>query len=231
MSRVLTVKNAHLWVWLVVKDRLANSWRIFASRANKWGRIYGIRNIQERSCTICCCWSISKSCPTLCDPMDWCKAVFIVLQYISEFAEIHVHWVGDAMQPSYPLLSPSLTLSLSQYKCLFQWIRYLYQVTKVSDLHLQHQPFQWTFSWFPLGLTGLISLLSKGLSRVFSITTFKSVNSPAFSLLYGPTLTSVHDYWKNHSIDYMDLHQQSDVSAFYMLSSFVIAYLPRRSNF
>ena len=133
---------------------------------------------------------------------------------ISEFAEIHVHWVGDAMQTSHPLLSPSLTLSLSQYKCLFQWIRYLYQVTKVLDLHLQHQSFQWTFSWCPLGLTGLISLLSKGLSRVFSITTFKSVNSPVFSLLYGPTLTSIHDYWKNHSIDYMDLCWQSNVSAF-----------------
>ena len=159
--------------------------------------------------------------------MDWCETVFIVLQYIPEFAEIHVHWVGDAMQPSHPLLSPSLTLSLSQYKCLFQWIRYLYQVTKVLDPHRQHQSSQWTFSWFPLGLTGLISLLSKGLSRVFSITTFKSVNSPVFSRLYGPTLTSVHDYWKNNSIDYMDLHQQVMSLLFNMLSRFVIASLPK----
>ena len=66
---------------------------------------------------------------------------------------------------------------------------------------------------FPLGLTGLISLLSKGLSRVFSSSQFKSINSSAFSLLYGPTLTSVHDYWKNHRFDYMDICQQSDVSA------------------
>ena len=54
--------------------------------------------------------------------------------------------------------------------------------------------------WFPLGLTGLISLQSKGLSRVFN-TQFKSINSLVFSLLYGPTLTSIHDYWKNHSLD------------------------------
>ena len=55
--------------------------------------------------------------------------------------------------------------------------------------------------WFPLGLTGWISLQSKGLSRVFSSTTFKSINSSAFSFLYGLTLTSIHDYWKNHSLD------------------------------
>ena len=55
--------------------------------------------------------------------------------------------------------------------------------------------------WFPLKLTGLISLQSKGLSRVFSKTTIWKHNSSAFSLLYGPTLISVHGYWKNHSFD------------------------------
>ena len=68
-----------------------------------------------------------------------------------------------------------------------------------------------TQGWFPLGLTGLISLQPKGLSRVFSRTTgeFKSISSLAFSLLHGSVLTSVHDYWKNHSFDYMDFHWQS----------------------
>ena len=66
--------------------------------------------------------------------------------------------------------------------------------------------------WFPLGLTGLISLQSKGLSRVFS--KFESINSLALSLLDGLTLTSVHNYWKHHSFDYTDLCQQSDVSVF-----------------
>ena len=55
--------------------------------------------------------------------------------------------------------------------------------------------------WFPLGLTGLIFLLSKGLSRVFSSPLFKSINSAALSPLYSPTLTSIRDYWKNHSFD------------------------------
>ena len=59
-----------------------------------------------------------------------------------------------------------------------------------------------TQDWFPLGWTGWICLQSKGLSRVFSnITQFKSINSSALNLLYGPTLTSIHDYWKNHSFD------------------------------
>ena len=54
---------------------------------------------------------------------------------------------------------------------------------------------------FPLGLTGWISLQSKGLSRVFSTPQFKSINSSVLSFLYSPTLTTIHDYWKNHSFE------------------------------
>ena len=68
--------------------------------------------------------------------------------------------------------------------------------------------------WFPLGWTCLISLQSKRLSRVSSSITIWSINSSALSLLYDPTLTPICDYWKNHSFDYTDLCQQSDVSAF-----------------
>ena len=68
--------------------------------------------------------------------------------------------------------------------------------------------------WFPLGLTGLISLQSKWLSRIFSSTTIQKHQFLALSFLYGPALTSIHDYWKNHSFDYMGLCQQSGISAF-----------------
>ena len=68
--------------------------------------------------------------------------------------------------------------------------------------------------WFLLRLTGLISLQFKGLSRVFSNTTVQKHQFLSLSLLYGPTLTSMHDYWKNHSFAYMDLCWQSNVSAF-----------------
>ena len=67
--------------------------------------------------------------------------------------------------------------------------------------------------WFPLGWTGWISLQSKELPRVFSNTTVPKNQSLVFNLLYGPTLTTIHDYWKNHSFVYIDLWGQSDVSA------------------
>ena len=87
--------------------------------------------------------------------------------------------------------------------------------------------------WFPLGLTGWISLQFEGLSRDFSQEVFrtslqfKSINSSALSILYSPNLTFICDYWKNHSFDYIDLCQQSNVSVFNMLSKLVIAFLPR----
>ena len=62
-----------------------------------------------------------------------------------EFAETHVHWVGDAIQPSHPLSPPSLALSLSHHRSLFQWVSSSHQVVKVSQLKLQHQSFQWIF--------------------------------------------------------------------------------------
>ena len=68
--------------------------------------------------------------------------------------------------------------------------------------------------WFPLGLTGLISLQSKEQSGVFSNTTFQKHQFFSAQFSYSPTLTSVHDYWKNHSFDCTDLCWQSNVSAF-----------------
>ena len=83
--------------------------------------------------------------------------------------------------------------------------------------------------WFPLGWTGLISLLSKGLSRIFSNSTVRKHQFLGAQPFYGPTLTSMYNYWKNHSFDYMDVCWQSDVSAFNKLSNFVIALLPRNN--
>ena len=68
--------------------------------------------------------------------------------------------------------------------------------------------------WSPLEWTGWIFLQSKGLSRVFSNNQFKSINSSALSFFYSPTLISIHDHWKNHSLDQTDLCWQSNVSAF-----------------
>ena len=68
--------------------------------------------------------------------------------------------------------------------------------------------------WFPLGLTGLISLLSKDSQECSPMPQFKSINPSVLNLLHGSYLTSIHDYWKNHNFDDMGLCQQNDVSAF-----------------
>ena len=88
------------------------------------------------SSSVCCC-SIVQSCLTLCNPMDCSTPGFPVLHHFLGFAQTHVHWVGDAIQPSHPLLSPSpFAFSLSQHQGLFQWIGSSHQVAKV--LELQH---------------------------------------------------------------------------------------------
>ena len=75
---------------------------------------------------------------------EWQHARLPCPSSISEFAQTHVHWVGDAIHPSKTLSSPSLpAFNLSQHQSLFQWVRSSYQVAKV--LELQHQSFQWIF--------------------------------------------------------------------------------------
>ena len=81
---------------------------------------------------------------------------------------------------------------------------------------------------FPLGLTGLISLQSKGLSRVFSSTQFESINSLVLSLLYGPALISIHDYWK---LTIQTFFSKVMSLLLNMLARFVIAFLPRSKSF
>ena len=68
-----------------------------------------------------------------------------VLHYLQEFAQVHIHWVSDAIQPSHPLSSPSPpALNLSQHQGLFQWVDSSHEVDKVLEFQLQHQRFQWT---------------------------------------------------------------------------------------
>ena len=94
---------------------------------------------------LCCC-SVTKPWPTLCDSVDCSMPGFPVRHYLPEFAQVHVHLVSDAIQPSHPLLSPSPpAFNLSQYQGLFQWVSSLHQVAKVLEFQVQHQSFQWIF--------------------------------------------------------------------------------------
>ena len=90
--------------------------------------------------------SVAQLCPTLCDPMDRSTQGFPVHHQLPEFTQTHVHWVGDAIQPSHPLPSPSPpAFNLSQHQSLFQWVSSSHQVAKVLEFQLQHQSFQWLF--------------------------------------------------------------------------------------
>ena len=90
--------------------------------------------------------SVIQSCPTLCDPMDCSMPGFPVHHQLPELAQTHVHQVIDAIQPSHPVSCPSPpTFSLSQHQGLFQWVNSSHEVTKVLELQLQHQFFQWIF--------------------------------------------------------------------------------------
>ena len=111
----------------------------------------------------------------LCDPMYGSTPGFPVLHYLPEFAQTHVHWVNDAIQPSHPLLPPSpLALNLSQHQGLFpmSWVFTSLGQSVGASTSASVHPMN-VQGWFPLGFTGLISLLSKGLSRVFSSPTIQ----------------------------------------------------------
>ena len=146
--------------------------------------------------------------------MDCSLPGFPVLHYLSEFSQTHVHWVSDAIQPSHPLSSPSPPASNLFQHQVFQWIGLSHQVAKVLELQLQQQSILNIQGWSPLGLTGLIPLQSKGLSRVFSRT---AIQKHQFFSAQPSLWSSSHIHtWllENHSFDYMDLCRQSDIFAF-----------------
>ena len=143
--------------------------------------------------------SVTQSCPTLCDPMDCSTPGLLVHYQLLEFTQTQVHWVGDAIQPSHPLSTPfPPAFNLSQHQGLFKWVSSSHQVAKVLEFQLEHQSFQWTprTDFLQDGLVG-----SPCSPRTSPTPQFKIINSLVLSSLYSPTLTSIHDYWKNHSLD------------------------------
>ena len=134
---------------------------------------------------------------------------------LQEFTQTHVRWVSDAIQPSHPVIPFSSYLQSFPASGSFQMSELFTSggqsiAVSVSTSVLPMN----TQDWSPSGWTGWISLQSKGLSRVFSNTAVQKYHSLVLNFLHSPTLTSIHDYWKNHSLDYTDLCWQSNVSAF-----------------
>ena len=98
------------------------------------------------SLSTCCCCSVTKSCLTLCDLMDCSMPGSSVLHYLWEFAQTHIHWVSDVIQPSHPLSPPSPSaLNISQHQGLFQWVASSHQMAKLLGHQLKQQSFHWIF--------------------------------------------------------------------------------------
>ena len=154
-----------------------------------------IVTVFDRGLRQACVCSVTKSCPTLSDPMDCSMPGFPVLHYLLEFAQTHVHWISDAIQPS-PLLLPSFptALSLSQHQGLFQWVSSLHQVDKVLELQLQHQSFQWILGLisFKTDCFDFLAVQGKQVSQVFSRTTVWK-HQFFHAQFYCPTLTSIQE--------------------------------------
>ena len=145
--------------------------------------------------------SVAQSCPTLWDPMDCSTPGFPVHHQLPELTQTHIHRVGNTIQPSHPLSSPFLPPSV------FPRIR----VFSNESVLLIRWPKYWSFS-FSISPSnehsGLISFRMDWLDLLAVQGTLKSVlqhHSSRASILrcflYSPTLTSIHDYWKNHSLD------------------------------
>ena len=146
---------------------------------------------------LCCC-SVTKSCPILCYPMDSSMPGFPVRHHLPKFSQTHTHWVNDAIQPSHPLSSSSPAFNLSQHQGLLQWVNSSHQVVKLLEFQLHSINIQ---GLFLSGLIYLISMQSKGISSLLQHYSSQGSIFLALSLHYGSTLTSIHDYWKNHSFD------------------------------
>ena len=137
---------------------------------------------------------------------------FPVHHQLTKLAQTPVHWVGDAIQPSHRLSSPSPAFSLSQHQGLFQSLSGGQSIGALASASVLPMNIQ---DWFPLGLTGLTSLQSKGLSRVFSNIIVKRHQFFWCSVFFMVQLS--HPYMttgKAINFYYTDLGWQSNVSAF-----------------
>ena len=160
---------------------------------------------------VCCC-SVAQSCLTL--RAEGLQQARLPCPSLSPGVCLtHVHWVGDAIQPSHPLLSPSPSIFPSSRSFPMSWLftsagQSIHASVLASVLPMNIQ------DWFPLGWTGLIFLLSK-----MTLKSFLQHHSSKASILRRSTffmvqLSFIHSYWKTHSFNYTDLEQQRDVSAF-----------------
>ena len=165
-----------------------------------------IQNVLEHPC---CCWSVTRLCLTL-GPHGLQHARFpcpslspgICLNSCASSRWCHPTISSSVTSFSFCPQSFPASGSFPIGRIFISSSRSIGASASVLPMNISFR-----INWFDL-------LAAQGTLKSFPTSQFKSINSLAFSLLYGPTLTSIHDYWKNHSFDYMDLCKQSDASAF-----------------
>ena len=161
--------------------------------------VHSVQSLSQFSSVQFSCSAVSNSLW----PKDCSMPGLPVHQQLLEFTQTPVHWVGDAIQPSYPLSSPfssclqSFPISGS-FPVSWLFISGGWSIGASASASVLPMNIQ---DWFPLGLTGLSPCSLKDSQESSPTPQFKSINSSVFSLLHGPTLTSMHDHWKNHSLD------------------------------
>ena len=141
--------------------------------------------------------SVSQLCPALCNPMDCSMPGFPVQQKLLELAQTHVHWVSDAIQQSHPVFPFSscpqsfpTSGSFLMSQLFASGGQSIGASASASVLPMNSQ------SWFPLGSPCCL----RDSQESSPAPQFESINSSALSLLYGPILISIHDYWKNRCL-------------------------------
>ena len=131
---------------------------------------------------------VTQSCLTLCDPMNRSMPGLPIHHQLLEFTQTHVHQVGNAILAPIP---PSLRVFSNESALCMRWPKNWSFSLSISPSNEYSGPISFRTDWLDL-------LAVQGSSPT---PQFKSINSLALSFLYSPTLTSIHDYWKNHSLD------------------------------
>ena len=176
-----------------------------------------------------CCYLVAQLCPTLWEPMDCSTPGFPAFHHLPELAQTHVHWAGDAIQPPHsvwsllllPSIFPSIRVLSNELDLCIRWPKYWRFNRSISPSNEYSGLISFRIDWFDLcAVQGTLKSLLQHHSSKASI----------LSLLYGPTLTSIHDYWKNQNFDSTDLVGKVISLLFNTLSRFVIAFLPRSKH-
>ena len=159
--------------------------------------------------------------------MDCSTPGFPVHHQLPEFTQTHVHWVSDAIQPSPLLLLPSTFPSIKSFSnesalCI-RWPKYWSFSPSISPSNEYSGLVSFRIDWFDL-------LAVQETQESSPTPQFKSINSSTLSLLYSPTLTSIHDYWKTIALIIRTFVGKVMSLLFNMLSRFIIAFFPRSKH-